>query len=455
MSDEVSLPARIQSGASPEDLIRTIQGLQDYIEAREPSAFGGKLQKFIPYGAAVQSGLLALLAGGTASGASGDSFAPGLVTSNPSDASQPTPITGLAAAEGVGYYMVTIGAPTYTQGGGNGRTIIYSANYSGAGPLPTFADAAEAGTIPGRGVMLVVSAEPGVQVHFWAKAETRHPTLQASPTGGTNGVTATADLIDNQHIISLTAAKLTAGSVGVSEYIQSTGFTTGSAGWQIKGDGTAEFSGVIVRGTLYATAGTIGGITIESGAIRYGQTAYDTGTGYWLGNVAGVPKFSIGSSTKALLFDGTTTTLRGDVVATSNVQSNGITVATSAESVSLSAPYGSEGTLLTLSALNTTVDGTAQPVYIHVALTGEILGKGSGITTVTMYVRINGGSPQATFTFSAVAAALELYEKSWPVYVASPPTGDFTITVTHEIDQNTGGCYADTIAIAFALGTKR
>lgn len=268
MTDAVNLPARLGTGATLEDMARVIGQLQDYIEAREPTSFGGRLDKFLTIGETVQAGLLSYALGGTAGGAAGDYVVPGLLTSNPADTSLPTPISGIVVASGVGYYMVEVGAPTYTQGGGNGRTIIYSANYSGAGPLPTFSDAVQAGTIPGRGTILVVSAEPGVQTHFWAKAETRHPTLQANPTGGLNGVTSTADLIENQHVLSLSAAKLTAGSVSVSEYIQSTGFVSGSAGWKIKGDGTAEFSGVIVRGTLYATAGTIGGIEINAESIH-------------------------------------------------------------------------------------------------------------------------------------------------------------------------------------------
>lgn len=375
MTDAVNLPARLTAGATLEDMARVIGQLQDYIEAREPTAFGGRLDKFVTISDQVRLGLVSYAVGGSAAGAAGDYLVPGILTSNPADTSPPTPISGLAVAGGVGYYMVQIGAPAYTQGGGNGRTIIYSANYSGAGPLPTFSDAVQAGTIPGRGTMLVVSAEPGVQTHFWAKAETRHPTLQSSPTGGLNGVTSTADLIENQHVLSLSAAKLTAGSIDVSEYIQSTGFVSGSAGWQIKGDGTAEFSGVIVRGTLYATAGLIGGITIDSNALRYGQTAYDTGTGFWLGAVAGVPKFSVGSSTKALLFDGTTTTLRGEVVQTKNMENNSV----SYREADTAANWGLVTVTLTIVAADIPSGETTVPVIII----------GSQDVTVSMYFDVS------------------------------------------------------------------
>ena len=41
------------------------------------------------------------------------------------------------------------------------------------------------------------------------------------------------------------------------------------------------------------------------GYIRGGQTAYDAGTGFWLGNDKGTPKLSVGSDTEYVRFDGT------------------------------------------------------------------------------------------------------------------------------------------------------
>jgi hypothetical protein len=61
------------------------------------------------------------------------------------------------------------------------------------------------------------------------------------------------------------------------------------------------------------TSGTLGAAITggTAGVIKFGQTAYDTGTGYWLGYTGGAYKLSIGSSSKALLWDGTNLTLRG------------------------------------------------------------------------------------------------------------------------------------------------
>ena len=159
--------------------------------------------------------------------------------------------------------------------------------------------------------------------------------------------------ITNLMVASVAATKITAGSISTGEYIQSTGYIAGSTGWKILGNGNAEFSGVVVRGTIYASAGLIGGITIgahdirssnyvpgtsgfrinddgsveihdltlagtagginvgTSGYIRGGQTAYNTGTGFWLGYDSSVYKFSIGDGTHGLTWDGSTLTIKG------------------------------------------------------------------------------------------------------------------------------------------------
>jgi len=54
-----------------------------------------------------------------------------------------------------------------------------------------------------------------------------------------------------------------------------------------------------------------------SGEIRSGQTAYDTGTWFWLWDVAWVKKFSIGNGTKWLKWDGSDLTIRGNIYAES------------------------------------------------------------------------------------------------------------------------------------------
>lgn len=62
-----------------------------------------------------------------------------------------------------------------------------------------------------------------------------------------------------------------------------------------------------------------------SGEIRSGQTAYDTGTWFWLWDVAWVKKFSIGNGTKWLKWDGSDLTIRGNIYAESGTFTGSIT----------------------------------------------------------------------------------------------------------------------------------
>jgi len=105
--------------------------------------------------------------------------------------------------------------------------------------------------------------------------------------------------VDDASISDLSAVKLTAGSVKVGVNISSTGFVSGSTGWRITGDGSAEFQGVIVRGTVYATAGQIGGITIDGDGIR-SSNFNAAGTGFRLrsngdADIAGTIRASAGT----------------------------------------------------------------------------------------------------------------------------------------------------------------
>lgn len=72
--------------------------------------------------------------------------------------------------------------------------------------------------------------------------------------------------VTNAKIADVSAFKLTAGSIGVGEYIESTGFVAGSTGWRILGNGQAEFASASIRGTL--TAAQIGANTIGAGHIQ-------------------------------------------------------------------------------------------------------------------------------------------------------------------------------------------
>lgn len=69
--------------------------------------------------------------------------------------------------------------------------------------------------------------------------------------------------IDDAKVASLSAAKLTAGDGTIGGILKSENYAPGSAGWAIFRGGNAEFSDVVVRGTVYATDGVFSGEVIS------------------------------------------------------------------------------------------------------------------------------------------------------------------------------------------------
>ena len=91
---------------------------------------------------------------------------------------------------------------------------------------------------------------------------------------------------------------------------------------------TADKMSVTSLSAITANMGSItaGNITLDTaGYIRGGQTGYDTGTGFFLGYSSGAYRFSLGSSTRGILWDGSAFTVRGDLIATGNIQADAIT----------------------------------------------------------------------------------------------------------------------------------
>ena len=113
-------------------------------------------------------------------------------------------------------------------------------------------------------------------------------TIQTTPTTA-NGVTIPAGLYvdsafitnvsalwgrfgtlvaDSIQATAISASQLTAGNGVIGGSLKSSNYVAGSSGWTLRPDGVAEFSGVIVRGTVYATSGTVGGWSIGSNHLR-------------------------------------------------------------------------------------------------------------------------------------------------------------------------------------------
>ena len=70
--------------------------------------------------------------------------------------------------------------------------------------------------------------------------------------------------VDNAKIAFLSADKIRAGSISVGQYVQSSNYVSGSAGWKIDGGGSAEFGAASIRGQLVASQINSNGLSIRA-----------------------------------------------------------------------------------------------------------------------------------------------------------------------------------------------
>lgn len=92
---------------------------------------------------------------------------------------------------------------------------------------------------------------------------------------------------DSLKTSTLNAKTITLGTTGGDSIIKSGNYSAGSAGWQIKSDGTAEFGSVIVRGTIETATLETSKILTVKGTIQ--SNNFDAGSPYpgWLINGTG------------------------------------------------------------------------------------------------------------------------------------------------------------------------
>lgn len=226
-----------------------------------------------------------------------------------SDDKSPPPMpAGLTVTPGINHIFVEITAPTYAQGGGNAYSTIYAATRDPAStdPLPTFGNATAVVTVPYGTEIHAIPTEPNVQWHVWV-THTTYADVEGPPAGGTNGASCVSGrlvgyehfealsitnalianlAVDNAKIANLSASKITAGSLAVGSYIQSSGFVSGFQGFRISGDGNAEFNNAIFRGVVYADGGEIGGAIIDATGVESDNYVFGS-TGWRLDNATG------------------------------------------------------------------------------------------------------------------------------------------------------------------------
>ena len=177
-----------------------------------------------------------------------------------------------------------------------------------------------------------------------------------------------------------------AGSINISGFNNNSGFTNDDAAdaAQDTADGkTTANAAASAANSAAKTDGTVGGWTLNSTSltggsgvhIKSGQTAYNSGTGFYLGNDSGTPKFSIGNAgTNAITWDGSTMTIRGTLqlasgtAPTANQTDAEALVASNAGANSQAKTDGSVGgwslNSSTISSTNITLDNTNARILI-------------------------------------------------------------------------------------------
>lgn len=137
----------------------------------------------------------------------------------------------------------------------------------------------------------------------------------AIPTAGVGDVVPTS--LDGTWSFTPTA-------VGTSQFMYRSDGLLNSAGTLITW--TTPYLSTLKVGKLSALTANVGNLVVESGGnISSGQTAFNTGTGFWIENSGGTPKMSIGNSGgKNINWDGTSLNVNGDLIGTGNINANAI-----------------------------------------------------------------------------------------------------------------------------------
>jgi hypothetical protein len=176
-----------------------------------------------------------------------------------------------------------------------------------------------------------------------------------------------ADLaVDSAKITSLTADKIIAGSISVGQYIQSSNFVAGNAGWRVDGNGVAEFGAAAIRGQLVASQIDTRGLSIKD---SNGNIIFAAGTPLSTTNITGLGSLATANTVAATSVTGLGSLATADTVAASSV--TGLGSLATANTVAASSVTGL-GTLATASSVNWSTQITNIPSFGNFAFLSSI-----------------------------------------------------------------------------------
>lgn len=229
---------------------------------------------------------------------------PGPGSSYEPDLTPPPAPTGVVITGGFASVIFETDPPTFTQGHGHQKTVVYGKKYGGTGPLPTFSADAKQREFGGN--IDAMPSDLGTRWHFWVTWVSKDG-VESSQAGGVNGFQVTLGKIghsdlgpliveaDNLADGTVTAAKVAAGAVDLTKFANGiepvtiiadgalpTTFVTKTIfytdGKLYRWNGTAYTKAVdgsdIVANSITAgqiAAGAIGAEQIAAGAITTGK----------------------------------------------------------------------------------------------------------------------------------------------------------------------------------------
>lgn len=192
------------------------------------------------------------------------------------------------------------------------------------------------------------------------------------------------------------------------------------------------------------TAGTI--VLPSGGFIRSGQTAYNTGTGFYIGNDSGTPRFSFGNSSgKNIRWDGSDLTVNGGIIVTDSVASNAITASASDNPADITLTSANSGVDNTLSNVSiTTVTGSK--VLVRCDLTFKFtLATGALINIYKIY---RGATLLVDIPITSLASAGTYRVPLQWLDSPSAATNTYYIKVEPTLGGSTTYIYEDIITVA-------
>lgn len=187
-----------------------------------------------------------------------------------------------------------------------------------------------------------------------------------------NGTGEATFMLINDNAYNIDASNIVALSITANEIAAST-ITSGKMSVSQLSAIAADM-GAITAGTIVMPSG---------GLIRSGQTAYNTGTGFYLGNDAGTPRFSVGVGTgDRVTWDGTTLTIQGSITVSTTATAGESLAA--ADAVYIEDSTVVDRTLFTITSTTTNDNYFGRDTISNVANQGRKIGQ--GVQETTSYV---------------------------------------------------------------------